>query len=97
MKKPASKTRAEQRDEDFKPSDEDLPSDSARAVTVGDMFTLARRLRSKAKWEISDGYYTTEAESAKNDAMREVYNGVAGEIDEFFGFDSSPYSNKPSW
>jgi hypothetical protein len=44
--------------------------------------TLALRLRSKAEWEFNGGYYTTEVEAAKNEAMKEVYQGVASEIED---------------
>lgn len=57
-------------------------------VTVNDMLTLAKRLRSFALWEVRDGYYTTDQESAVNRAVRESVEAVATEIDSVFGFDS---------
>lgn len=82
------KTQTEQREDDFHPHMDEFPADADTPVTVGTLFVFARRLRSKAKWECRDGYYTTEAEVAKNEAMREVYEAISSELDELFGFNS---------
>jgi hypothetical protein len=69
------------------------PPDGAKMVTVGQMFDLAKRFRSKAYWW-RDGYYTTDAEAASNHAVRETFEGIAQELDELFGFDSQLTSNE---
>lgn len=62
--------------------------DPKAPVTLEHMFTLAKRFRTKAEWECRDGWYDDTAEKAKNSAMKEVYEGVANEIDNLFDFDS---------
>lgn len=43
---------------------------------------LAARLRSRAVWLCRDGYYTTEMESACNNAVRTTLDGIAEDIEE---------------
>jgi hypothetical protein len=64
------------------------PPDAAKAGTVGQMFTLAKRLRSRAYW-IYDDHYTSDLDGVKNAAKRDAFEGFAGELDELFGFDSN--------
>ena len=48
---------------------------------------VARKLRAKAHWA-EDGYYTTETESAKNSAVREVCEELADFLDDAFDVDT---------
>jgi len=61
------------------------------------MYTLARKLRAKAEWDYVDGWYSTEADQARNSAKREFASDLAELIDEAFDFDTSlrgqDYSN----
>lgn len=52
------------------------------------MLKLAKQLRSAAYW-CNDGYYSTPAESAANSAKRDVYEEIAGCIDNAFDVDST--------
>lgn len=74
------------------PDDDDSqmwkPPDAAKAVTVGQMFTLAKRLRSKAYWS-GDPYYDDANASLKNSAINDALTGFADELDSVFGFDSN--------
>ena len=42
---------------------------------------LAKRLRSRAEW-CRDGWYSSDAEVAKNAAVRETLEGIAEDIEE---------------
>lgn len=64
------------------------PPLSGRVITTNDLQAFAKRMRSKALWECNAGFYASEAEMAKNNAMQEIYEGIADELDAFFDFDS---------
>jgi hypothetical protein len=53
------------------------------------MLVLARKLRAKAKWDYVDGWYSTDADQARNSAKREAFEDFAQLLDETFDFDSS--------
>lgn len=53
------------------------------------MLVLARKLRAKAKWDYVDGWYSTDADQARNSAKREAFEDFAQLLDETFEFDSS--------
>lgn len=43
---------------------------------------LAEKLKSRAVWACRDGYYSSERESTRNEAIRETLEGIASDIDE---------------
>jgi len=63
------------------------PDDMAKAVTVGQLHVLAKRLRSRAYW-MYDDHYDTELDGVRNAAIKSVLEGLAEELDTLFGFDS---------
>jgi hypothetical protein len=63
------------------------PSDMEKSVTVGQLFELAKKLRSRAYW-MHDDHYTSEMDGARNAAIKEALEGFAEELDSTFGFDS---------
>ena len=67
------------------PDDDDnqmwKPPDAAKAVTVGQMFTLANNLRKHAYW------YQALNEAVQ-DSVMEAFIGLADDLDKLFGFKS---------
>jgi len=69
------------------------PPDAVQTVTVGQMFTLAKRFRSRAYW-MHDDHYTSDLDGVRNAAMRESFEGFADELDQLFGFTSELTSDE---
>lgn len=69
------------------PADTDYPPDGQKAVTVKQMFDLARKLRTKAYWSDAGSDASDESRS-RVAALSEALSSVADQIDETFDFSS---------